>query len=331
MAAARLILPIFFAMSGFLVTASMLRASSACEFLALRFVRLFPALAVVVLASAFIVGPLFSEVSAHDYFRSHLFISYLSNLLALPHYSLPGVFYGNPRHGVVNGSLWTVQAEIVCYFVLLCVASLGVLRRRMFFGIAVVLITIAVPLSIWTGKAHYLYLFPAPELGVFFLAGAALYLTRDRVILRGDLALAALATSLLLVPNATWSCLGAFPVAYFTLWLARRCDAPHLLKGDYSYALYLVAYPCEQIFVRLFPELHSWWVTAFGSLPVAFLWAFGLWHLVESPILARKHQIFGNIRLRSGAFGAATQSGLSKLINLSSRPQPQGVGQQNGP
>src|SRR5258708_3061988 len=54
----RLVLPMFFALSGFLVAASLERSSSLRVFLGLRGLRILPALTVEVLLSALILGPL---------------------------------------------------------------------------------------------------------------------------------------------------------------------------------------------------------------------------------------------------------------------------------
>src|SRR3954469_20986741 len=53
-----MILALFFALSGFLVTGSLLRCKSLISFLGLRALRLIPALAAETILSAIIIGPL---------------------------------------------------------------------------------------------------------------------------------------------------------------------------------------------------------------------------------------------------------------------------------
>src|SRR5690349_12669987 len=57
--AARLILPAFFVLSGYLVMSSLMRCATLQEFLLLRLLRIVPALTLVTLASVFLIGPLF--------------------------------------------------------------------------------------------------------------------------------------------------------------------------------------------------------------------------------------------------------------------------------
>ena len=84
---------------------------------------------IVVLTSMLIVGPLLTSESAKAYFTSGDLAPYLGNIAGKPHYSLPGVFLHNPRPGVVNGSLWTIPAEVWCYFGLVPFFLVGVLYR----------------------------------------------------------------------------------------------------------------------------------------------------------------------------------------------------------
>lgn len=76
----RLILPMFFALSGYLVAGSLLRSASLFQFLTYRVLRIYPALSVEVLLSAFIVGPLLTKYTIPTYFSDKLFWSYLLNI-----------------------------------------------------------------------------------------------------------------------------------------------------------------------------------------------------------------------------------------------------------
>src|SRR3954452_13263617 len=79
-AAARLILPAFFALSGFLVAGSLARAESLRTFLLLRLLRLLPALSLVVTATALLLGPLLSELPLRDYLRDPVLPAYFRNV-----------------------------------------------------------------------------------------------------------------------------------------------------------------------------------------------------------------------------------------------------------
>src|SRR4029077_15672800 len=84
----RLILPMFFALSGFLVAGSLERSRTLLMFLALRVIRIFPALSVEVLLSALILGPIFTSISFKSYFSSSEFWEYFLNIVGHVHFRL---------------------------------------------------------------------------------------------------------------------------------------------------------------------------------------------------------------------------------------------------
>ena len=102
-----MILALFFALSGFLVTASLLRCKSLISFLGLRLLRIGPALAVETTLSAIIIGSLFTELPLAQYFADPKFHAYFLNIIGDIQYELPGVFLNNPLPKLVNCQLWT--------------------------------------------------------------------------------------------------------------------------------------------------------------------------------------------------------------------------------
>ena len=114
---AAVILPAFFAVSGFLVIASAIRTGSLATFLIFRGLRILPALSVEVMITALILGPFATTLKWTEYFTDREFFLYFQNIIGNVHYFLPGVFTTNPERAV-NGSLWTIRPEIFCYLTL---------------------------------------------------------------------------------------------------------------------------------------------------------------------------------------------------------------------
>jgi len=77
----RAILPMFFALSGFLVAGSLERCKTLLGFLGLRVIRIYPALAVEVVLSAFLIGALVTTYPWSRYYSDPLFFLYLRNAL----------------------------------------------------------------------------------------------------------------------------------------------------------------------------------------------------------------------------------------------------------
>lgn len=290
----------FFIISGYLVQQSVERNPGLLSFARARLLRIFPGLAVVILATAFVLGPLASSLSARDYFASDGLWRYLGNLRLFPlHDRLPGVFEDNTLKAAVNGSLWTLPYEVTCYALLygLALAS-GRLRRPAF------IIAALGSFLLWLMYEYSLL----PRLKVvgigginsrdlaafstFFFLGSALSLVpKER--LRHPLAWGGAGT--LLVAGVAAGLAKPFTLlALPVLTLALAFSLPDALGlrerfGDLSYGTYLWAFPVQQVLAApglgnlKQPEMHLA-ITLALVLPLA--WA--SWRWVERPALKWK-------------------------------------------
>ena len=106
---------IFFIISGYLVAQSWSRDPNASRFLARRALRIFPGLAVCVLVSVFLIGPIFTTLTLKQYFRDHATFHYLRDIALYIQYYLPGVLQ---HHGFPM--LWTARYGL-CLWNFLCI------------------------------------------------------------------------------------------------------------------------------------------------------------------------------------------------------------------
>jgi peptidoglycan/LPS O-acetylase OafA/YrhL len=60
---------IFFVVSGYLVTQSLVNSKSSLDFLLKRFLRIFPGFAIAILSTAFVLGPIFSTTPYKEYLQ----------------------------------------------------------------------------------------------------------------------------------------------------------------------------------------------------------------------------------------------------------------------
>ncbi len=287
-----MILPMFFALSGFLVAGSLER-TRIHQFVALRALRLIPALAVEVALSALLLGAFFTTLPLSLYLTSPELISYFGNIVGFVHFTLPGVFEHNPAPDVVNSQLWTIPFELECYVVLIVVAT--VLRdRRAFVALIALVSLVATALAFCLDPVSPFQPIPGRALVVSFLTGVCLHLYRDKIPCAPAFgALAALAAAgLLQCPNTCY--LAAFPVAYLTVWLGLM-RPPKIPFGDLSYGVYLFHFPIEQSIMQLFPGIGSWQRLALLALPSTVLCAWLSWSLIEHPILARKKDVLAAV------------------------------------
>lgn len=292
----------FFFVSGYLILKSALRWSTPEQYIAARALRIFPALVVAVLLCGFVLGPMVSTVPARSYFASPLTRSFLSEAwLHRTQNPLPGVFDHNPLPFIVDGTLWTLPAEWTMYMITLaiCLAiswkkTLSKLTMRSWIVVAasVILTWQMMPIP-WQFARIWV---------ACFLAGSGSYLLRNKIVLSIPAAICLFAADLAAV---RWGMphLGAviFPLAL--CYLVLTCGFHPALHvawyhrlGDYSYGLYILAWPWQQLFE---PRTHS--------APSLFAISYGLalasavlsWHLLEKPCLRLKDK-FGKSAAVSG-------------------------------
>jgi peptidoglycan/LPS O-acetylase OafA/YrhL len=285
----RAIIPMFIALSGFLVAGSLERSKTTLTFLGLRVIRIYPALAVEVALSAFLIGTAVTTLPLADYFRDPLFFKYLLNVIGDIHYNLPGVFENNQYPKIVNKQLWTVPIELLGYMGLTVLVLLGGVQRKILIPLAALGLALA-HLILRLHTEHWQLPTPGGVLGatllfVCFLAGVSLYLFRDKIVWSSRMFAGALIASIPLlwfVPFGDYP--GVLTITYVTVYLGltnvRRLS---LIKGaDYSYGMYLYGYVIQQLFVYLAAP-RFWWVNALVCVPASALFAAFSWHFIEKP------------------------------------------------
>jgi len=280
---------VFFVVSGFMIAGSYLRRRHLGDFLWARLLRIYPAYLLCLLGTAVVLGAVCTGLPLHYYYGSHEVMRYVSKNVQLGKglvWELPGVFTGNPKLAYVNGSIWTLPAEVRMYLWVALAGVLGILSRRWCCHLLLAALFVCGLLA----PAH-VPLVPLASflrLAGYFALGVFCCVNRERIptgwwCVAVLAALAWLLHATPLYPFAFALALTAFvfAFAYASPWLG--C----LRFGDYSYGLYLWGYPMQQLVAHLAPRL-----TPAGNIllawPLAMLLAVLSWHLVEQPALRLK-------------------------------------------
>lgn len=291
------LVPMFFALSGYLVAASLDRSATLFSFLGLRVIRIMPALAVETVLSALIIGPIFTTLALGDYFADPKFWHYLRNCYGDIHYFLPGVFVENPKPQIINGQLWTIRPELMCYLAISVLALFGVRRWRWLAPVGVVTLLGGI------GVLKLLFHIDAPQfvggawssvgLVAIFLMGVCLHKYRDAVPWSHAIGIPALALSIALLALPHGHYFAYAPMAYATVYLGLlNPPKPKLLGGDYSYGMYLYGFVLQQSFAALGPWAHHWWLNGLICTPLAWGVAVLSWRLVERPAQDLRKPLF---------------------------------------
>jgi peptidoglycan/LPS O-acetylase OafA/YrhL len=303
---------IFFVSSGFLVTGSLLARKNTFEFFLARALRIYPALWVSQVITFAVVGLWFTALSVPDFFGHWTtWHSFLKNcfLLRGVDVELPGAFLTVPfSSGGVNSSLWTLPVELGMYLKL--GLSWLVLHWIPRYGSRLCI-------ALWVGIAVLSNLFDAAtalhlsgpilqpdwSLTALFFSGVALKVLERRVPVSGWIAGALALAMACFMPSRTY-----FPIAYklmlpyLIIYLAlvpfhgrRRVRE----TGDYSYGIYIYAYPVQQSLAAVLKHNNPLQMFCF-SYPTVFALAFLSWHLVEKHALHAKEELARALRALVG-------------------------------
>jgi peptidoglycan/LPS O-acetylase OafA/YrhL len=289
------LVPMFFALSGFLVMGSAFRLRDVRTFLAFRALRLFPALIVEVTLSALVLGAAFTTLPRLTYFTNGAFFRYFGNVAGQISFKLPGVFESNPVSGMVNANLWTLPAELDCYILASILLISGLLFRRTILTIIFVVVAITfVGLNGFSNFAVTYQVLAGHTITFYFMVGVMFYVWQDRIPFNiGIFAVSALCSYVFLMLHHTIYLASPF-VAYCTIYIG-LLSLPKiklLSSGDYSYGLYLYGFPISQAVVALFPSIigHGW-LNVLVSTALSFGFAAFSWHLIEKRALTLKRHL----------------------------------------
>ena len=323
---------VFFSISGFLIARSWVYDPKPLSFAVKRGLRLMPALVISLLLTALVLGALATTLPLNAYLKhpsTKLFV--INNATFQSNYGLPGVFGANPYPNAVNGSLWTLPLELKAYCLVLVLGLLGLLGRRRLLMPLVAAFAAALAISSLRDAIPYgnhlvamMVDIQAPpaivaqaSAGVFqeyarltaaFAIGASLFALARWVPLRWSIAgalavvwaIATFAGGENASPTAT-----ALLLPYLVLLLAYRTSRLVRMPtrwGDYSYGLYIFAFPVQQA-VALWLAPSSGWVMFIVATPIVLALAIASWHLVEAPALTLKQRIWRPLE-RAGAEAA---------------------------
>lgn len=292
---------IFFVISGFLVAKSWRSDPDLFRFLMRRGLRLFPGLALLVVLTAFILGPIFTTLPLAEYFSAPATYGYIwNNLILRPAYALPGVFDANPYPTAVNGSLWSLPIEFFMYMLLPVLATLAAaLRFRGAFALlaiagvisafaSLILIPAESQLVVWGSGSRSL-----TNVGPYFLIGALYAAKPMEASLHSGWALFLVAFASLFQFGGYWTqqFMMMLVLPYVTLTLCTAAT-PGLSSagrfGDPSYGIYLYGFPVQQALFSIFGAQMGVWQNTLMALPIVIILAYASWHILEKRMLSLK-------------------------------------------
>lgn len=307
--------PIFFVVSGFLISASLERTSSIQSYVKNRFLRIYPALWGCFLISVLTIFIFFKpQCSATE------FLKWVIAQVTIGQFYNPDFLRGYGV-GVVNGSLWTIPVELQFYILLpfIYIIFNGIKWNKAFVAIFVIALVIANQIFVGLLTADqtlllklfgvtvlpYLYMFFFGVLLqrnlwfiVRFLENKALYVFAAYL-------LSALMFSFigLKFQGNYINPISALILSFLTISLAyTRVDVfGRILKGnDISYGVYIYHMVVVNVFVQV--AMFAPEINLVAMLVLTVILALLSWKFIEKPALSlKKYSINGNLNRPSAS------------------------------
>lgn len=273
---------VFFFLSGLVVTNSLLNNGDLLRFVISRFFRIWPALILSSIVTAFVIGPMLTSLSLVDYFHQKEVYDYVLKIAGMNiQFTLPGVFVDNPYPNSVNGSLWTIPYEVFAYILLFALYAVGVLSSKK-LSVAIFLVILIEPFL----SSRMLFPWVVPNHEVDFLApcfafGAILALNKELIAIRFAPCLG-FAVLYVVLRDTIYSSYFAYASIFLFILYASSRDFILKLKpkADISYGIYLWGFPVQQVMAHYFSS-HGVLFNQISSLFVSIALGYLSWHLCE--------------------------------------------------
>lgn len=308
----------FFVISGYMITASRMSSRSFGDYLWRRLLRIYPAWIASFVLVAVALGPLSMvlegrSVSGYDWSSAASYV-YKNIFFLLKQFDITGTIQDIPVERIWNFSAWTLFFEFglwMCIGVLVLIApkrllNLGVVSGLVVFTAIKVYDKLTTDLSAFGTTNHgrgtgaidpglMAVLEPLARLGVFFFAGAVLYVYRDKVRLSRVAFWVCLAVSFVLAIVGWFHIIAAIPFAYVIMHIGTSTRFSRVnYPNDYSYGTYIYAFPITQVLaiINLDHPMPGWVFCTLAVLctaPVAWL----SWHYLEKPAMSLKRLTAG--------------------------------------
>ncbi|KKX97748.1 acyltransferase family protein [Microbacterium sp. Ag1] len=293
----------FLGISGYVVTKSAARLSFG-RFAWHRVLRLYPAFWVALLVGAFVMSPIVWATAGRDmgafWAEPNGPFNYVARnaTLWIQQWDIHDLFAPKPLGvapsspwlaGAVNGSLWTLAYELICYILIGVIAAWGFLRRAQIVVPIIAGVFGLMQLGVRIRPNFFTTYVTVLDdsmitLGWVFMLGATAAIYSHKIPLRHSFGVAALVITLAsLWIGVGFHVVGIPAFVYATIWLGAAL--PKILhrvgsKNDYSYGVYLYGWPVQQAlaYVGLQEKLLPYVLL---SLLGAGVLAWASWHGLE--------------------------------------------------
>lgn len=291
----------FFAISGFLVTRSLLTSPNVFVFWVKRALRILPGFWVCLLVTAFVFAPIV-YITEHNSLAG--FLQYNPNgplhyirtnfFLLMHEYSIANLLSKNPYPYAFDGSLWTLFLEAKAYVALGLLGIVGVAGKKRYIVLAIFVFLWSLILfntQIQESPNKFIRLIVDPSFllyATYFASGAVFYLFRDSISFNKSVFFVFVCFTLLSIKLGLLHQVLPVTEPFMLFWLAQTLPFKDFSKpGDFSYGIYIYAFPVQQLatYFHFNQEIITYFLVCFA---VTMMFAILSWFLIERPSIMLK-------------------------------------------
>ncbi|KEY57811.1 acyltransferase [Serratia sp. DD3] len=280
---------IFFSISGFLISKSAMNSNDFVDFMSKRVKRIFPALIPCSLIMFIVIGGFVNRHQPNEYFTAEVFKNIISTI-SLNGFTNDGIS-DNFIHPGINGSLWTLPLEFLCY--LITGLAVATWKRAEFFTFAFIfMVFMSIILLI---NEYQILVFSIP-LWLFFLRGSSFFLGAVLALnydkwKKKNVCLF-IAIFLFMYAFSTYGKKIEYTVtcyilvSFMTILICTSFN-DFLVNGrfDFSYGIYIYAFPVQQIIINY--TNMPFFLSMSVSAAITIILAACSWHFVEKKALSK--------------------------------------------
>jgi peptidoglycan/LPS O-acetylase OafA/YrhL len=285
----------FFIISGYLIFKSMLASNSIPEYLIKRILRIFPALAIVLLVTLFAVYCIYPTTLPSFFRNKDIYAYFLGNVILFkPHFFIPGIFTTQTSNAV-NGSLWTIEYEFFFYLFILSLFFIKSNKKLLKVSLGLIFVGfVAIDLFCknWAITTRFFIpLEPLFDLGPYFIMGSLLSCFEWETLPAKNTIAIIMLVILLFATYTNWGHTAVyFTLPFLVIYIGKKTNGfatwVHEKLGDPSYGIYLYAFPLQQFIIYLYrpSTLLLFVLSTIG----AFIFGYFSWKFIEKKALAFK-------------------------------------------
>lgn len=285
---------IFFIISGYLVTKSLLITPNRKLFALKRWLRLWPALFVTTCVLCFLIGPLLTTLSLPQYFtNTDTWLFFIRNSLFWPVFHLPGVLGGT----ALNSTFWTLLFEALCYGILFILGKHFIQRYTKLLISCWLLLMVykyAIPVKLIWPNAIAAYEYGVSSMLFFFFTAACWYLYSANKKIPSNII-----SWVAFIVFVVYTTIPAIPTYFdimrdiaLVLLVTEWGRSKAILtwpSWDISYGTYLLGFSVELLLVHSCKAILPTATAVFiATLVVTIPLAFCMWYWIEKPALQFK-------------------------------------------